>query len=83
MGARRSPNILIPAGATTVALLDLLACLGMAHDSPSRYGMVWLEVGLITLAVIQWVLYFRRYVDFRIDEAMQAQRAPLQADMNV
>jgi hypothetical protein len=29
------------------------------------------NVGLIALAVLQWVLYFRAYVDFRIDQLRQ------------
>jgi len=30
-------------------------------------------VGMICLAVWQWVLYFRGYVDFRIDQLRQVQ----------
>lgn len=75
MGTRKSPSVLVPAGATVVALLDLVVCLGMPQDSPSHFGMVWSEVGLITLAIIQWVLYFRRYIDFRIDQAIQNQNS--------
>jgi hypothetical protein len=52
MGTRKSPNILVPAAATTVALLNFVVCLGMPQDSPAHYGMVWSEVGLITLAVV-------------------------------
>ncbi len=74
MGTRKSPNILVPAAATAVALLNFVVCLGMPQDSPAHYGMVWSEVGLITLAVVQWVLYFRQYIDFRIDQALQDQK---------
>lgn len=79
-GARKPPNIFVPAAATVVALLDLVVCLSMPEDSPSRYGMVWSEVGLIVLAIIQWVLYFRLYIDFRIDQTMQQTTLPLSAD---
>lgn len=82
MGTRKSPNILVPAGATAVALLDLVVCLEMPQDSPSHFGMVWSEVGLITLAIIQWVFYFRRYVDFRINEEIQDQHQLVKLDVN-
>ena len=82
-GTRKSPNLLVPAGATVVAMLDFVVCFMMPGDSPSRYGMVWTVVGLIALAITQWVLYFRQYVDFRIDQAMLAPNFSPQSDAGV
>ena len=32
---------------------------------------ILIALGLISLAVLQWVLYFRAYVDFRVDQLRQ------------
>jgi hypothetical protein len=82
-GTRRPPNLLVPAGATVVAMLDFVVCFMMPGDSPSRYGMVWMVVGLIALAITQWVLYFHQYVDFRIDQAMCEPNVSTQPDAGV
>lgn len=70
-GAHKSPNVLAPVGATAVALLDLAACLfAIAANSRNVDAFIWTEILLIVLAITQWVLYFRAYIDFRIDQAL-------------
>lgn len=70
-GTRKSPNLLIPVCASGVALLDLGACLmTIAANSQFAEGFIWTELLLIVLAITQWVLYFRAYIDFRIDQAL-------------
>jgi hypothetical protein len=64
--------------ATALALVDFAACLFMVRGtSPSSpllalIVMVLAEVLLIALAVREWVLYFRLYVDRQIEERFSA-----------
>ena len=68
---------------TGAALLGLAVCLGsIANLSPATQStqmpiiavLIFSALGAIALAVAQWVLYFRGYVDFRIDQLRQEQQ---------
>ena len=73
---RKPPTIATAVYSTAAALLGLAVCLGsIANLSPATQStqmpliavFILIALGLIALAVLQWVLYFRAYVDFRID----------------
>ena len=78
-------NLKLPAMTTAVystaaALIDLAVCLlAIANLSPATQstqmpliaGLVGFAMLLIALAAVQWVAYFRAYVDFRIDQVRQ------------
>ena len=77
---RKPPTIATAVYSTAAALLGLAVCLGsIANLSPATQStqmpliavLIFSELMLIALAVLQWVLYFRGYVDFRIDQLRQ------------
>ena len=77
---RKIPSIATAACTTVVALLILAVCfVSIANLSPATQStqkpliavFIFVVVGMIGLAVLQWVLYFRGYVDFRIDQLRQ------------
>ena len=76
----KPPTIVTAVCTTAAALLDLAVCLGsIANLSPATQStqmpliavFILIALGLIALAVLQWVLYFRAFVDFRIDQLRQ------------
>ena len=80
---RKPPTIATAVYSTAAALLGLAVCLGsIANLSPATQStqmpliavLIFSELMLIALAVLQWVLYFRGYVDFRIDQLRQEQQ---------
>ncbi len=82
--AGKPPLIATAVGTTGAALLDLaVGLLSIANLSPATQStqmpiiaiFVLISLGLIALAVLQWVLYFRAYVDFRIDQLRQQQQS--------
>ena len=76
---RKPPSILVAVCATGVALLNLVSCFCMVKSVGAPNVLVitfiLLSLGLNALAVLQWVLYFRAYVDFQIDQLRQEQQS--------
>lgn len=79
---QKSPPIIPAVGVTIAALLDLGAgLLSIANLTPASQttqmpitaGLICSILALIGLGVLQWVVYFRGYVDFRIDQLRQEQ----------
>ena len=65
------PTIVTAVCSTAMGLFALAGCLIMMKSGgPDLLVFISIvaNVGLIGLAVLQWVLYFRAYVDFRIDQ---------------
>ena len=70
----RSPTIVTAVCSTVMGLFALAGCLFMMKSGgPDLLVVISIvvNVGLIALAVLQWVLYFRAYVDFRIEHFRQ------------
>ncbi len=76
---RKMPTIATAACTTVAALLALFGCLVSIANLPPDLmpliaGFILAALVMIGLAVLQWVLYFRGYVDFRIDQLRQEQQ---------
>ena len=75
----KPPSIRTAVSTTFVGLFALAGCFGMvkAAGTPDVLALTFIlaNVALIGLAVLQWVLYFRGYVDFRIDQLRQEQHS--------
>ncbi|MDZ4683582.1 MAG: hypothetical protein SH850_00750 [Planctomycetaceae bacterium] len=76
----KPPVIATAVGTTAAALMDVAVCLGsIANLTPATQStqmpliavFIFAAVMLIALALLQWVLYFRSFVDFRIDQSRQ------------
>lgn len=70
----KSPTIVTAVCSTVMALLALAGCLFlMKSGGPDLLVLISIlaNVMLIGLAVLQWVVYFRAYVDFRIEQLRQ------------
>jgi hypothetical protein len=72
-----SPSVVPAVGATAAALLDLAVCLlaianltsaTQSTQMPLIAVLIFSDLFLIALAVLQWVIYLRAYVDFRIEQ---------------
>lgn len=75
---RQPPTIFTAVCSTFMGMFALAGCFFMVKsDGPDFLVItsILLNVGLIALAVLQWVLYFRAYVDFRIDQLRQEQQS--------
>ena len=86
---RKMPSIAAAACTTVGGLMFLAVCLGsIASLSPATQStqmpliavFILVALGFIGLAVLQWVLYFRGYVDFRIDQLRQTQNGARDQD---
>ena len=75
MNDKRKPPTIFTANCSTVmGMFALAGCLLMVKSDVPDFLVItsiFLNVGLIALAVLQWVLYFRAYIDFRIDQLRQ------------
>ena len=70
----KPPTILTAVCSTVMGLFALAGCLFMMKSSGPDvlvFISIVVNVVLIGLAVLQWVVYFRAYVDFRIDQLRQ------------
>ena len=76
------PTITTARGTTVAALLILASCFGsIANQMPAIQSskipfiavLIVAAMGMTGLAVWQWVLCFRGYVDFRINQLRQTQ----------
>jgi hypothetical protein len=76
------PTITTARGTTVAALLILASCFGsIANQMPAIQSskipfiavLIVAAMGMTGLAVWQWVLYFREYLDFRINPLRQTQ----------
>jgi hypothetical protein len=45
--------------------------MAVANSPPTADNFIWSLALFIGMGILQWVNYFRLYVDFRIDKAMQ------------
>jgi len=65
--------IICPILGTVVALGDFVSCFLIVR-SPNplhlQIEMLLAEVGLIAVAILQWVLYFRGYIDQQIEKRL-------------
>ena len=72
---RKPPTIATAVCTTGVALCSLAGCFAAVKSAAAADVLVLIAIlvspMLIALAVLQWVLYFRGYVDFRIDQLRQ------------
>lgn len=74
----KPPTIVTAVCSTVMGLFALAGCLfAMKSGGPDFLvlGSIVANVGLIGLAVLQWVLYFQAYVDFRIDQLRQERQS--------
>ena len=75
----KPPSIRTAVCTTFVGLFALAGCFGMvkAAGTPDVLALTFIlaNVALIGLAVLQWVLYFRGYVDFRIEQLRREQQS--------
>ena len=72
------PTIVTAVCSTVMGLLALAGCLIMMKSGgPDLLVLISIlaNVILIALAVLQWVVYFHAYVDFRIDQLRQEQQS--------
>ena len=70
----KPPTIITAVCSTVMGLLALAGCLFMMKSGGPNFLVlisIVANVMLIGLAVLQWVVYFRAYVDFRIDQLRQ------------
>ena len=70
----KPPTILTAVCSTVMGLFALAGGLFMMKSSGPDvlvFISIVVNVVLIGLAVLQWVVYFRAYVDFRIDQLRQ------------
>ena len=71
---QKPPTIGTAVSSTVMGLFALAGCLVvLKSDGPDFLVLISILVNvlLIGLAVLQWVVYFRAYVDFRIDQLRQ------------
>lgn len=72
---RKPPTIATAVCSTGVALFSLAGCFAAVKSAGVADVLVLVPIlvspMLIALAVLQWVLYFRAYVDFRVDQLRQ------------
>ncbi len=70
----KPPTIVTAVCSTVMGLLALAGCLFMMKSGGPDFLVlifIFADVMLIALAVLQWVVYFRAYVDFRIEQLRQ------------
>ena len=65
-------SVAAPVLATIAALAEFAACIFMAKGGSSGQllTLVTAEMILIAAAIAQWVMYFRRYIDQKIEERL-------------
>ena len=74
----KPPPILTAVCSTVMGLFALAGCLFMMKSGGPDFlvfTFILANVALIGLAVLQWVLYFRGYVDFRIEQLRREQQS--------
>jgi len=74
----KPPTIITAVSSTLMGLFALAGCLFMMKSGGPDFLVltsILVNVMLIGLAVLQWVVYFRAYVDFRIDQLRQEQQS--------
>ncbi len=73
MAEFKKRTIMVPILITVAALLDLVVIFCVAARNP-EHGRIrclaFLGVGLIAVAIFQWVIYARRYIDFAIEQKL-------------
>ena len=70
----KPPTIVTAVCSTAMGLFALAGCLFMMKSGGPDFLVlisILANVVLIALAVLQWVVYFRAYVDFRIEQLSQ------------
>ena len=70
----KPPTIVAAVCSTVTGLLAWAGCLCMMKSGGPDFLVlisILANVGLIALAVLQWVIYFRAYVDFQVDQLRQ------------
>ena len=70
----KPPTIVTAVSSTVMGLFALAGCLVVLKSDGLDFLVlisILVNVLLIGLAVLQWVVYFRAYVDFRIDQLRQ------------
>lgn len=70
----KPPTIVTAVCSTVVGLCALAGCFfTVKSNGPDFLFLISIlaNVMLISLAVLQWVVYFRAYVDFRVDQVRQ------------
>lgn len=73
--ARKPLPILVPILATFAALCGFSGCFFAATGSPELHSLDILllsAVGLIAVAIAQWVLYFKGYINQQIEKRLQS-----------
>ena len=73
---RKAVSIISPIGATVAALAEFGTCIFTVSQrgGPSLghlTGIVLSEIGLVACAIWLWVMYFRKYVELKIEERWQ------------
>lgn len=82
---RKPPTIITAVCFTIMGLFALAGCFVMVKSGGPDFlviTFILLNLGLIALAVLGWVFYFRAYVDFRIDQLRQEQQGSSHGQMN-
>ena len=72
------PTIVTAVCSTAMGLFALAGCFFNGKSGGPDFlalAFILANVVLIGLAVLQWVLYFRGYVDFRIEQLRHEQRS--------
>ena len=80
-----SPTIVAAVCSTVTGLLALAGCLCMMKSGGADFLVfisILANVGLIALAVLQWVIYFRAYVDYRIDQLRREQQSRVSVQLS-
>lgn len=70
----KPPTIVTAVCSTVMGLFALAGCLFMMNSGGPDFLVfisILANVMLAGLAVLQWVVYFRAYVDFRIEQLRQ------------
>lgn len=74
----KPPTSITAVCSTVMGLFALAGCLFMMKSGGPDFLVlisIVVNAGLIALAVLQWVLYLRAYVDFRIEQLLQEQQS--------